>query len=123
MAVVADTTFLIDLSRGDEGAHALLDRLVEAGEAILVPTIVLAQYLGGDPPAGDIALVRQATEVLPFTESDAEAAGRVAAEAFLRGEYAGWSDTMIAGFARSRGDLAIATRNARHFPPGRVQTY
>lgn len=122
MAVVLDTAFLVDYARGDPGAHAMLDRLVDEGETLLVSTLVLAEYLAGTT-AQRAHVLGDAVEILPFTEGDALAAGALAKDALKEGSFPGWHDTMIAGFARHRGARGIVTRNARHFPREQVLTY
>jgi predicted nucleic acid-binding protein len=124
MSVVLDTTFLVDLTRGEPAAHAALDELLSSGETLLVPSIVLVEYLAGSSRRDAAAeRVRGAADVLPFTEEDALEAARLAAEAFREGRFPGWTDVMIGGFALNRGASAILTRNARHFPEGLARTY
>lgn len=124
MAVVADTSFLIDLGRGNVGALDLLDRFREDHELVLVPSMVVAEYLAGSKdPDGDLDKLRNATELLPFTIPDAVEAGRLARETFDEGRFPGWMDALIAGFAARGGGLPIVTGNPRHFPSTETVTY
>jgi predicted nucleic acid-binding protein len=117
MAVVADTTCLVDAARGHKGALSLLDRFAEEGELVLVPSIVIAEYLAGSrDAASDLANLGAAADLQPFTIEDAASAGAMARRALKDGAFPGWMDVLIAGFALNRGDLAVVTRNPKHFP-------
>lgn len=116
MPVVLDTAFLIDLARGDAAARETLRALADEREQLLVPTVVLAEYLAGGADArAALDLLRAAAELTPFTADDAVAAGEIAHEAHQAGRFPGWADVMIAASARTRGDLAVVTRNGRRF--------
>ena len=124
MTVVLDTSFLSDVRRSNEGAHRLLERLVQEREAALVPSVVVAEYLAGsrDPEADFVTLDRAAT-LEDLGVRDARVAASLARDMFARGRFPGWIDTLVAGFAKARGDLAIVTKNARHFPESRTREY
>lgn len=124
MAVVLDTSFLVDLSRRRPDAVAHLERLAAQHETLLVPTVVAAEYLAGSrDPASDLEALRSAAHVLDFTLEDARAAAALAREALERGSFPGWIDALIAGFAASRGGLPLVTADTRHFPGTQVQPY
>lgn len=124
MAVVADTSFLIDLGRGDVAALDLLDRFAQEGQLVVIPTPVVAEYLAGarDPDL-DLERLERAGEILPLTIQDAQEAGRVARAAFEAGRFPGWMDALIAGFASRRGDLPVVTANSAHFEGSETITY
>lgn len=116
MAVVADTSYLVDSGRGHAGALALQEKLHADGELILVPSVVVAEYLAGSrDPARDLADLERAADLQAFTLDDAAAAGALARKLIKDGTFPGWSDVFIAGFAANRGNLAVATRDPRHF--------
>lgn len=115
MTVVADASFLIDVDRSHPGALAILDRLEEAGEGLVLPSVVVAEVLTGakDPRRALERLERGAT-ILDYTKEDASEAARLARRALQAGRFPGWNDALIAGFASRRG-LTIVTRNPKHF--------
>lgn len=116
MTVVLDSSFLSDVRRGDVGAVALLQRLVQDGEGALIPSVVVAEYLAGSrDPAADLAALDRAATLDDFRVGDSQAAAAIARRLFLEGRFPGWIDTFVAGFAKSRGDLRIVTKNIRHF--------
>ena len=124
MTVVLDATFLSDVRRGDEAAIALLERLGEERETALVPSVVLAQYLTGSRyPAQDLTTLQRGADVQEFRSEDAREAAEIARRTFSRGEFPGWIDVLVAGFAKARGNLPVVTRNVRHFPETRTMTY
>lgn len=117
MPVVADSSFLVDIERGHAGARALLERLAEEGTTVLIPTIVIAEYLAGvdQGVARERALLLAASgEVIDFTLEDARAAAEVARTTIGEGLFPGWSDAFIAGIGRSR-HAPVVTGNPRHF--------
>lgn len=117
MTVVLDTTFLVDLEREVAGARDLFEEFVERGERFVVPTVVAAEYLGGSrDPEADRERLEASVSVLDFTLDDALAAAAVGRETLARGDFPGWTDALIAGFARNRGDLPVVTANPEHFP-------
>lgn len=124
MAVVVDTSFLIDYDRGDEDAERMLDKLVDGGEALIIPTIVAAEFLTGmaDPEVA-LAGLANAADVQDFSAHDAVATALVARKLIKKGVFPGWTDAMIAGFAKARGDLPILTGDPKHFPESRTVTY
>lgn len=124
MAVVVDTSFLIDYDAGDADAEKMLETLVEEGEALIIPTIVAAEFLTGmRDPEKALAGLANAGDVQDFSPSDAVATARVARRLFERGVFPGWTHAMIAGVAKARGDLPILTGNPKHFPESRTVTY
>ena len=124
MSVVLDNSFLSDVRRGDEGAHRLLERFIRDGEAAIVPSIVVAEYLAGsrDPEADFVALDRAAV-LEDLRVGDARVAAALARKMFERGRFPGWIDALVAGFAKARGDLPVVTKNVRHFPENRTLDY
>ena len=124
MTVVLDSSFLADVRRVDEGAQRLLERLVRDGEAALVPSIVVAEYLAGSSdPEADFATLDQAAMLEDLRIGDARVAAALARAMFRRGRFPRWIDVLVAGFAKARGDLPIVAKNIRHFPDSRTHGY
>lgn len=112
---VLDTTFLIDLQRGDERARGILEAMADAGEDLIVPAQVAVEFLSGvrDAPA---ALRRlEASFVLaPADRDHALVAADLARAARARGAFPGWSDVNVAAHARLESTFVL-TANARHY--------
>ena len=124
MSLVLDTAFLVDVARRSPAAVDLLRTLDAEAALLLVPSVVLAEYLAGfSDPSEAAAELRENAEVLDFSESDARSAAQIARAAIAAGHFPGWNDVLIAGFARNRGAEAVVTRNTRHFPGVKVRTY
>ena len=124
MTVVLDSSFLADVRRVDEGAQRLLERLVRDGEAALVPSVVVAEYLAGSSDSeADFATLDRAAMLEDLRIGDARVAAALARAMFRRGRFPGWIDVLVAGFAKARGDLPIVTKNVRHFPESRTRGY
>jgi len=124
VTVVLDSSFLSDIRRRDAGATRLLERLVREGEAALVPSVVVAEYLAGSrDPDADLATLDRAVILDEFRVGDARAAAALARRLFRQGAFPGWIDAFVAGFAKARGDLRIVTRNVRHFPESPTVRY
>ena len=124
MTIVLDSSFLSDVRRGDDGAQRLLEQLVAEGEATLVPSIVVAEYLAGSrDPDADLATLERAVALEDLRVGDAREGASLARRMFEAGRFPGWIDVLVAGFAKARGDLSVVTKNVRHFPESRTRTY
>ncbi len=124
MAIVLDTTFLVDTARGDPDAVEKLMELIDGDERMIAPSIVLAEFLDQTTAVREaLGRVRDAVRFSSFTTEDAVVAAELARELRLEGRYPGRIDCLIAGFAIARGNLPILTRNARHFPANDVVEY
>jgi len=124
MTIVLDSSFLSDVRRGDDGAQRLLEQLVAEGEAALVPSIVVAEYLAGSrDPDADLATLERAVALEDLRVGDAREGASLARRMFEAGRFPGWIDVLVAGFAKARGDLSVVTKNVRHFPESRTRTY
>lgn len=124
MTVVLDSSFLSDLRKGDERARRLVEQLIAEGETALVPSVVVAEYLTGSrDPEADFAELDQAATLEDLRIHDAREAALLARRMFDRGRFPGWIDTLVAGFAKARGDLAVVTKNVRHFSESRTRKY
>lgn len=108
---------MVDLARREERAVRLFQDLRERIGGLLVPTPVLAEFLGGSRDVEhDLAKLREAAEILSLGEDDAIAAASIGRATLDEGQFPGWVDCLIAGFARNRGELPIVTANLRRFP-------
>ncbi len=113
--IVADTSALIESLSGRKGAADSLRRLIEGGERILVPTIVLYEWLRGPRRDGELALQEElfpGEEAIPFGPAEARAAAALyRALPRARGREI---DLAIAAVALVR-DAALWTTNRRDF--------
>lgn len=114
--LVLDTSFLVDVARGRPAARALVDRFEAEGHAVLIPTLVVVELLGGSrDPRADLEILESSGEVVEFGALDAEAAVRLARDWRDEGRFPGWVDVMIAGTAVARG-ARVVTQKGSHFP-------
>lgn len=124
MAVVADTSFLVDVTRGDEAAERAVEALAESGELLLIPSVVAAEYLTGSTrPDAALDRLEAAGDLEAFTVDDARAAAEIARRSLEDGTFPGWTDALIAGFARNRGDVPVLTADPDGFPGVEARAY
>jgi predicted nucleic acid-binding protein len=113
--IVADTSALIESLSGRKGAADPLRRLIERGERILVPTIVLYEWLRGPRRDEELALQEElfpSDEAVPFGPAEARAAAALyRSMSRARGREI---DLAIAAVALTR-DAALWTTNVRDF--------
>ena len=112
---VLDTTFLIDLQRGNERARSLLEAMAEAGEDMVVPAQVAVEFLSGvrDPVAA-LRRLEAAFTLAPADRDHALVAAGLAREARARGAFPGWADVNVAAHARLEATFVL-TANAKHY--------
>ena len=130
--MILDTTFLVDLLRGDRVALAMREELEGGSDPLRVPSVVLFELWEGIERARNPPREREVVEetltayaTLPFTPEHAQRAGTVSASLLRRGIRVGDIDLLIAGTALVEEDVVL-TRNARDFeriPDLRVRTY
>ncbi len=124
LPVVLDTSFLIDVSRHDPGADAVLEDLERSGTHAIIPTVVVAEYLTGSRrPRIDLETLRSSGEIVDFTLDDAYLASELARRLLAEGRFPGWNDVLIGGLALNRGGLEVVTRNPDHFLGLKTRTY
>lgn len=116
MARALDTSFLIDLLRGHQGAATKAATLDAEGETLALPAPVLAEFLDGAHFAGGIYLARAlqlvaGRDVVPFDKDCSLIAGQLRAELRRRGESLPMIDAMIASTALRHHSVLI-TRDA-----------
>lgn len=126
MRYMLDTTFVIDLLRGDRAATERFGRLFEDGDEPYVGEVVLCELAVGLRSASDPAFrafVRAATFVQPPPDAAIEAGiwRRAARE---QGRTLNLADALIAAASVSLGATLI-TRNRRDFEltPVVIETY
>jgi len=111
-----DSTFLIDLLKGDAAAAAKMREIESLGETVSLAAPSLAELLLGAHFKGG-ALLRETLDVvsrLEVLEVDATVAGeagRLGAELLRRGLGLPTTDLLIAAAARLRGQILV-TRDA-----------
>jgi predicted nucleic acid-binding protein len=113
-----DTTFLIDLLRGE--APAL--RKLEASEIFLTTQINMFEFIRGlyiqKAPAKELRLAMELfsdIRMLPLDDSGILKSAEISAELYKTGQLIGDNDCLIAGIALSKGVNTIITRNKKHF--------
>ncbi len=130
--VCLDTSFIIDLLRGDEHAKKVLDELIANADTTSIATPTLMEL------RTSIALNTRATQedqlinkikvssiLLPLDHESAARAGDIEASLILAGETIPPVDIMIGAIALQHNEVLL-TRNAKHFKriPGLdVRTY
>lgn len=126
MAVLLDTTFVIDHLRGQPDAVERLRRLVDGGDLLFVNEVVVCEAWASarDPADRDLTVLLRFLEFVQPGPDVAQRAGRWRAEARARGQTLAATDALIAAAAVSL-DAAVLTRNVRDFAvtPARVETY
>lgn len=130
--MIADTSFLVDLARGDPGARAALAEVEEGSEGLRVPTPALAKFWEGVErsrrrPREDAALRALLLGVpsAPFEAAHALAAARILSDGAAAGAPFDPLDAMVAAIALVEEETLL-TRNARDFEriaDVRVRTY
>jgi len=129
---LVDTTFLIDLLRGDSGAVEAAEALEREGGAATTSVNVYELFTGIHNVADAERRAEQAErlvgrlEVFSLDETSAKTAAAMTARHNRLGEPLDVLDTLIASTSISNGCRTILTRNIRHFtriPDIWVETY
>lgn len=117
MAIVLDTSVLIDHLRGDEAARGALRDAAAAGERLVASVLTRVEVLAGMRPHEEAA-TRRLLDSLDWIDVDTDLAERagVLANRYLR-SHPGVDpvDYVIAATAEYL-DARLWTRNVRHFP-------
>lgn len=129
---VLDTTFLVDVLRGDRAALDLMETLEEGSDRVIIPSVVVFELWEGversrAPLREEDALeeAMSSHSLAPLDVAHAKSAGRLSGALHRRGARIGDADALIAGTALAE-DAVVVTRNARDFeriPELRVRTY
>lgn len=117
VAILLDTTVLIDLLRGRPGAIAGLESLARARERPFTCAVNLEELYRGLRPSEEDAAARLAggLRLAPLGRAEGALAGSWRREHAARGETLSQADCLVAAAAvgvRAR----LATGNPRHFP-------
>lgn len=116
MGRVVDTSFVIDLLRGDEAATSLASTLDATRQVLLLPTPVLYEVTAGLRFArsrSEASRFREIAERFPLAPFDRQAALEAAgirAELLRLGRAKSHTDVMIAGITKAGGH-ALITRD------------
>jgi len=131
-----DTTFIIDLVAGDEGAAKKAVEIDSKASYVAISAVTAQEYLRGvyylyldsqdlvkklEEARKDLSRF----EIIPFDFEIAEVAARIDAKLARLGTSIGYADVIVAATAISR-DLILVTRNVKHFskiPEIRVESY
>lgn len=125
MRYLCDTSFIIDLISGDEGAAAKAKELDEVASLVAISVITVHEYLRGvyylywgrEELQDKLREAREDLrrfEIVPFDEEIAEVAAEIDARLVRSGTPMGYPDVVIAATALSQ-NLTLVTRNIRHF--------
>lgn len=121
-----DTTFLIDLVDGDEGAKDLAKRVDEQQTFKAISVITVHEYLrgvsylfGGNPKLLQSKLASAESElrhfeIIPYSYDVAKRSAFIEAELARAGIAIGLADTIIASTAL-HFNLTLVTRDMQHF--------
>ncbi|MFT4640056.1 MAG: putative nucleic acid-binding protein [Verrucomicrobiales bacterium] len=116
---LVDTTFLIDLQKGDrnpfrQAAEHWLEEHIH--EELRIPAIVFGEFAEGfeDPTHPLLARYRLGYQIVSADVAVAQTYGQLSRRLRLSGENIGSNDTWIAATAVSHG-YALLTRNVNHF--------
>ncbi len=119
--MIADTSFLIDVMRGDPGAIAKAEKFDGVGIPIyLTPITVFELYVGiglskkSSEEKATVHSVISSMPVLPLDFESASEAGLIFAARKKKGRTVDPEDAMIAGIAKLNHET-ILTRNTGHF--------
>jgi predicted nucleic acid-binding protein len=116
VALVLDTTVLIDALRGRPAADRLED-LADARELLLTTAINVEELARGLRPAEQdgLDLLLSGLRIVPIRRAEAERAGRWRRDHAARGRTLHQADCLIAAAACSVGGR-LATANVKDFP-------
>ncbi len=131
-----DTTFIIDLVDGDEGAESFAERIDNEQSFNAISVVTVQEYLIGIYHLFSNLRVLKAKlekaeselrhfEIIPYGYDIAKSAASIDAELARKGVIVGMADIIIAATARHFG-LKVVTRDKEHFariPKLAVETY
>jgi predicted nucleic acid-binding protein len=126
MYLMLDSTFVIDLMRGDPAARRRLGKIYEDGDEPYLNDVVLCEVRTGLLPK-DVEHFEQTVRYLAFVQPGAEVATRAGewrADARRLGRALSLGDALIASAAQSL-KAAVLTRNVSDFrlTPVRIEIY
>lgn len=118
MAVVLDTTVLIDVLRGRPDAVAALLELERSGDQVFTSVVnveELVRGLRGSREEDAAGRLLGGLRLAPLEREEGEQAGRWRREHARRGVTLSQSDCLVAAAALALG-ARLATGNPKHFP-------
>ena len=117
-----DTTFIIDLFRGEDKAIKLLEDLWKKEERISTTVINLAELYRGafshsevDEKIQEIEELKDLLVVLDMKAEGSKLYGRIYAELKKKGRMAKDRDILVSSIFLSFGEKEIVTRDKEHF--------
>lgn len=121
--ICLDTTFLIDLLRGEKAASIMSERL--DSEHVIFTTevnvfeVALGIFANKDiDQEKDLLKAKElfrVLKILPLDHESAMEAGRIAGQLIRSGKQIDDNDCMTAAIAKTNGIDTILTRNERHY--------
>jgi predicted nucleic acid-binding protein len=105
--LILDSGAVIALARGDQRARAFVDRALETGAELLIPSVVIAETVRGRGPR-DAPVNRVLTAVDSVLVAD-ESAGRTAGALLGRARSSETIDALVVGNAIQLGGGRILT--------------
>ena len=129
--VCLETTFLVDLIRGNKEVESLFNYLIDGDSVITIATPSLMELISGASnnqkrdEKKEIIEILSSVTTLPLTKESAILAGEIESELMMAGESIGSVDVMIAAIAKYNNETLI-TRNKKHFEkiPGlKIESY
>jgi len=127
-----ETTFLVDLLRGDSKAISALRRLEEAGETLSTTSVNLVELYVGAYRSADseakldrLARVLENLQILELGTEESLVCGRVMADLLSKGEPIGTMDVIAGCIALAHGETVVTreTEHYRRIPGLRVESY
>jgi len=118
--VILDSTFLIDVLRGEGTVEELLGEVDASGPPFLTSVTVMELYEGiylAESTERERAVVEEMLDginEIPFDRTCAKRAGKINAELIASGQPVDETDVMIAATALDY-ELPVVTRNVDHF--------
>ena len=120
MMVCLETTFIVDMLRGDPAAARKIEEFRSAGETITVASPTIVEILGNAYRNKNLrerremeAFCKEVT-VLPLDVESAVIAAKIDAGLIEAGNIIGFADILISAIAQQHGE-ALVTRNEQHF--------
>lgn len=115
-----DTTFMIDIVKGNPNSEPILDMLdregIHATSSINAHEFLLGAYI--IPSDKELEVRKKLLSkfiILDFDFKCAEIAAKIESELVKKGKPIGRADIMIASVMKSNGILEVVTRNVKHF--------
>jgi len=117
MRILLDSSVIIDALRHRRGRRELLRELLEEGHELACCAINVAEVYSGVRPHETEATTEliDGLEYVDISREAARDAGELRSEWQRRGRTLSLPDAIL-GAVALRGDLTLATDNARHFP-------